>query len=174
MACCAGKPPHEAGSCAVAIACHVNLKAGSHRPKLESITIDGTSDGSTPHHHGMMHVPDVPLDEAASYVHLQGKAHHPSHHEAPRNAQGRKAVVAATVLSSGCRQDCGAGVFSSSGEGRQRDPANLSPAGKTKPFSKARPSLSERNLDRIPDVLRGKLVPRAPPAHFLLTLRPEQ
>ncbi|HEX8652956.1 MAG TPA: hypothetical protein VF708_19225 [Pyrinomonadaceae bacterium] len=163
MACCAGKPPHEAGSCASVIACHVNLKTGSKRPRLESTTIDGTGGESTPHHHVMMHVPDVPLSDAASYGHLQGKAHHPSHHDAHQNAPGRKRVVTATILSGGCRQDCGAGVFSSSGEGRQRDPAHLSHAGQPRPFSKARPSLSERNLDRTLNVLRGKLIPRAPP-----------
>jgi hypothetical protein len=167
MACCAGKPPHEAGSCASAIACHVSFKTGSKRPRLASITIDGTGDGSIhQHHQGMMHVPDVPLDEAASHGHLQGKAHPPSHPETPQKAQGRRSVVAASVLSSGCRQDCGAGVFSLSGEGRQRDPANLSHAGKPKPFSKASPSLAERNLDRAPAMLRGKLIPRAPPARF--------
>lgn len=157
MACCAGKPPHEAGTCASAIACHLN--PSTVKEGLESRTVDETSDGAMAqhqHHHEMMSVPEA--------------AHHKEHHPAPaddaRNGSRQGAIVAVSVLSSGCRQDCGAGVFSSSGESRQRDPASLAYAVQPRPPCRSRLTLSGRNLASALDMLRGKLIPRAPPALF--------
>ena len=164
MACCAGKPPHEAASCSIAIACHVNTKK---RPSLEPEAPNETGEPSASHHHEMMQMADVPTVDVTSSMHLQDTNHHPARPAAPQDARGRESGVASgSALSSGCREDCGAVSFISSGEGRQRDPASLSYAGQPRPPSKASLSLSGRSLLRPLAVLRGKLIPRAPPAFF--------
>jgi hypothetical protein len=153
MACCAGKPPHEAGSCTIAIACHVDQREAPGEMSEESMS----------HHHEMMRMADVPTIDATSSEHLQGISHHSARPGASQNASG---ALSGSVLSSSCRQDCGAGVFISSSEGRQRDPASLSYAGQPRPPSKARLSLSERSLVKPLAMLRDKLIPRAPPLFF--------
>lgn len=166
MACCAGKPPHEAGSCAV-VACHVDFSARKRRPKLEAAAHCEMSKGVASRHREMMRVPSALINTAASHERLHDQNQHSTAQPAaPQSASGKSSKVIAAAISNACRPDCGAGVFNSSSQNRQRDVVGLSYAGQPRPPSRALLFISSHNLAKTLSVLCGKCVPRAPPLLF--------
>lgn len=168
MACCAGKPPHEAGACA-GVSCHAHLSARQERPQPKPKTHCEMNGKGTPDHQEMMRIPDaLTIDSAASTGHPDGEVDHSSAQpDAPSQSASRTASVAvSTAISNPCRPDCGAGAFSSSGQGRQRNTADISYAGQPRPPSGGYLFLTKYDPAKTLSALCRKCVPRGPPALF--------
>jgi hypothetical protein len=167
MACCAGKPPHEAGACA-GVACHADFSARKRRPKPEPAAhCEMSKHVAAQRGREMMRLRYALLATPSSHQHLQGKDQHSTGQPAaPQSASEKRSSVTAAVISNACRPDCGAGVFSSSSQNRQRDAVGLSYAEQPRPPSRAFLFISSHNLAKTLSVLCGKCVPRAPPILF--------
>jgi hypothetical protein len=167
MACCAGKPPHEAGAC-VGVSCHAHLPTRQETPQPKPKTHCEMNGGSTPDHHEMARIPEsLTVDSTDAPGHPDGEGHpSPAQADTTQSASRPVSITVATIISNPCRPDCGVGVFSSSGQGRQRNAAVISYAGHLRPTSDSSLSLTKRNPARTLSVLCRKCVPRGPPILF--------
>jgi hypothetical protein len=170
MACCAGKPPHEAGACA-GVSCHAHLSTRREEPppKPKPKTHCEMSGGGAPDHQEMARIPDaLTIDSTVATEHLDGEDHlATAQSDASQNAPRQASIiVTAAAISNPCRPDCGAGVFNSSVQGRQRSSAVISYAGQPRPPCGEHLFLTNGSPARALSALCRKCVPRGPPVLF--------
>ncbi|MGB7923873.1 MAG: hypothetical protein WCF57_11570, partial [Pyrinomonadaceae bacterium] len=159
---------HEAGACA-GVACDAHLAARQEKPQPKPKThCEMGAEASTTGHHEMARIPDaITIDSTNAPGHPDGEDHHSTtQSEIPQSASGPPSIRIATAISNPCRSDCGAGVFSSSGQGRQRNSAVISYAGQFRPPPCGYLSLTHRNPAKALSALCRKCVPRGPPVLF--------
>lgn len=97
MACCAGKPPHEAGSCNALLASAEQDEAAT--------------EAAESHQHSSSHQAAQPATETVeaspSSDHCQTTAHHATeHHQAAEPEPGQRAGVRGALLDKPCSADC--------------------------------------------------------------------
>ena len=160
MACCAGKAPHEAGSCHHG-SCHARLAI---RPggRSKSIKICGLSTGAPRLLDAVVRlVIMAPVKDAIrgqiDKTGLDGNSH--SNHT---NSSGPQA--AARVFTRPCTNGCGAGSSASSNLGRSRNPA--APGHPIEPTQPALTKIAQSNHSTSQTIatLSCQGGPRAPPA----------
>lgn len=157
MACCAGLPLHEAGSCG-STACHVNLSTSklSTPTKVSSeatreINSEASEDppaashcevnAKEMHHHSARATHNAPADETASNDRLHRKEDPSAQPQSIQNTSSQTSRHAMSIFKKPCQPDCGAGAAANpTNSNRNRDPAMLSYANRPRPQSKV-PSL---------------------------------
>jgi hypothetical protein len=113
MACCAGKPPHEAGSCYHG-SCHAHLSVRS-KPRSRSIKICGLSTTLPRLHDSIVAfgIEAPAKNSGRGYANTTGKDGNDS----------ARPQATARVFTRPCATDCGAGTSVSSNLGRSRNHA---------------------------------------------------
>jgi hypothetical protein len=164
MSCCAGKAPHEAGSC------HANFSVSKPpSPSKEQEEHCGTTVPQMAQH-GEMNMQDAPspIEEDLSTADYQ--PHLPAdslaHEQSPQNNSQQATNINASVLTKPCPSDCGTRIFSYSSQSRPRDSASLSYADKPRPPSSPRLQRTSDNVDKALDALCRRSRPRGPPLSF--------
>jgi len=155
LACCAGRPPHAAGSCMDG-SCHAFLggrktsKIHLHLPVHESEQLCGLQRITT----------------GSSLVSLRGSSaltfaasSKQSHGSRARD----EASVSISTMGKPCQPDCGTGTFSSSSQGRPRDSAATSYADKPRPPSTEGREHSSFSRAQALDASCRRSRPRGPP-----------
>ncbi|HKR01401.1 MAG TPA: hypothetical protein VJT09_12060, partial [Pyrinomonadaceae bacterium] len=107
MACCAGKPPHMAGSCSIAFITEAEQEN------------DATGDESTAGH--------AAHDGVAHHAHASDAKNPSSHHSTHRKSSpGRASVAPQALTTTHCSPECAAAASASTQLRRPRDAAALS------------------------------------------------
>jgi hypothetical protein len=164
MACCAGKPLHEAGSC------QANLSLRKPTPPKEQEELCETHNPQMGQH-GSMHMQDAPApsdEESSSLVHLHQQLIDSlaQEEQSKQNSSQQTTSIAASMLTRPCPPDCGAGTFSSSSQSRPRDSAAVAYADRPRPPSSLRLSHpSDNPAKELADLFRRSR-PRGPPLSF--------
>jgi hypothetical protein len=168
MACCAGKPPHEAGSCMQG-ACHAHLSIRKPPVSKEQAEV---CDGHNPQmaQHEAMQTQDAPapFEETVSrsdHLHQQpfdSLAREPSQQDDPPKTN----AADASMLMKQCSPDCGAGTLSGSSQSRPRSSVAISEADRPRPPSRARLPHTSDNPAKELEALCQRSRPRGPPRSF--------
>ena len=169
MSCCAGKAPHEAGSCMHG-SCHVDFlaaKTASHPTEQEEHC------GATKPRmaqHGEMHMPDAPAPAVQDLSAAVHRHHQPpdslAQEQSPQNSSQPAPTIAVSMLTKPCPPDCGAGICSNSSQSRSRGSAALSHAGRPRPPSSLCLRQASYNPAKELDMLCRRSRPRGPPLSF--------
>jgi len=149
LACCAGRPPHAAGSCMNG-SCHANLSRGKsghvhHQPVIYE----------TEQLCGMQH-------RAARFAKLRVTSIVSAGQESGRSGGNQNSVTAST-LGKPCQPDCGSCAPGSANSNRKRDAATLAFATQPRSLNGARRAVVDGNLTRNFDSLCSQCSPRGPP-----------
>jgi hypothetical protein len=159
MACCAAKPPHEAGACDAVIA---NAE--------QTETARATAADEQAAHHGGMEM-SVTVDETATAAapssdHCRTPQHSPvpPQQQAMPPAQARQSSVVAHAFTKPCSEECAAAVLSLMQLRRPRGAAAL--ANTVRPRPPTLRSRAESRLSLLPSSAERRRLtrPRAPPA----------
>jgi hypothetical protein len=136
MACCAGLPPHVAGSC------HAHL---SNRRRAErEPTCGGVNNSALSHAHSMQ-MPSATAAEMVMPDHCSAGDHSLAQTPSSQGDAERQATIAPLTLEQPCPPDCGVGVTSSMQMRRPRDNAAVAHADSPRPPTPA--TLSHDNID---------------------------
>lgn len=169
MECCAGKPPHEAGSCMHG-SCEVNFSVfKSPVPPKEQEEHCGASKPKATEH-ARMHTQDSPApnkEDSSVADHRHDLQVDSSEQERARKSNSQQTTsVAASMLTKPCPPDCGAGTLNYSSPSRPREAAALSYANKPRPPSSILIRSSSDNIFKTLEALYRRSPPRGPPASF--------
>jgi hypothetical protein len=159
MSCCAGLPPHEAGSCMHG-ACHVNFTLRTLPPPAHEELCGGHNAHTV--RRGVNRAAPT-LIKLGYSLPAQPAEQLSAPAQVPPPAHVQAASVAAIIFTKPCLPDCGAGTFSSQGQSRPRDSAALSYAGRARPPTGLRPSRATYSLLNTLDALCRRSRPRGPP-----------
>jgi hypothetical protein len=157
--CCAGKPPHEAGSCMMN-ACETNPLPQKEITKPDDPICD--SHAAVPKHAGML-----PAGMGEDKVNAQHQASvnefdFATDDRSTANPTNTPSIESAT-FSKPCPPDCGSATFSSTNQNKRHDSAALSFAERPRPPSvNALPDASFLRRIKL-EVLCRQSQPRAPP-----------
>ena len=176
MACCAGQPPHEAGTCTHG-SCQVSFAAHeSPAPPEEPEELCGAQKPHSERRHAAhtQHAPPANAEDVSSSAHHQHHAQSGSHaradsaaHEHTRRGDSRQPpFFNASVLDKPCPPDCGAATSVSSSQSRPRDSAAVSHADRPRPPSGPRLRQTSYHSAGELDALCRRSRPRGPPASF--------
>ena len=169
MACCAGKPPHEAGSCMHG-SCHIELpiRRPSPPPK-EREKLYGAHKPQTACHSAMrmQDAPSPPGEDfsPADHQHNQSVASS-AQEQSQRDRSRQTTIIAASMLTRQCPPDCRAVTFSYSSQNRRRDSTAISDAERPRPPSGLRLRHTSHNSAKELDALCGRERPRGPPLSY--------
>jgi hypothetical protein len=130
MACCAGKPPHLAGSCHMGFSIAVEAE-----PEM------GCAEGEAEHHSDARSIevstPDMSMENSESPDHCDVAGNATDHARMPQIPDQLAAAVS-TVLTSPCSSDCTAGAATSFLGRRQHDQAAVAYGSKPRPPTSVR------------------------------------
>ena len=162
LACCAGRPPHAAGSCMNG-SCHTGLLAGSKPIHIHVRIANQKSDPLC----GLIRVTAA---GTLKFLQVQGpdagsfdpSSNAPADSSGSRKSPTEKARVSVTVLTKPCQPDCGAGSFSSS-QRRSRDSAATPSLHKPRGPSSLQVKYTADDLAKALDALCERSRPRGPP-----------
>lgn len=162
MSCCAGKPPHEAGSC------HANFSVSKPPSPLRDQEEHCGITEPQMAQHGEMLMQDAPPpieEDLSTSDHQPQQVDSLAQEQSSQNRQ-QQTKIAAGVLTKPCPQDCGAGIFSYSSQRRPRDSASLSYADKPRPPTSPRLQRTSDNVAKVQEALYRRARPRGPPLSF--------
>ena len=170
MECCAGKAPHEAGSCMHG-SCEVNFSASKPPPPpKEQEEHCGTHKPEAATQHGGMHTQEAPVpteEDSAATAHQHAQQTGSSGQEQARKGGSQHTTsVAASMLTKPCPPDCGAGTLSYSNQSRPRESAALSYANKPRPPSSVLIRRGSGDISKTLEALFRRTPTRGPPASF--------
>lgn len=155
MACCAGKPPHEAGACDVFL------------PPAEQNEITENAHEHSAHHEPMQMQDEAIVETEASSHHCQTQVHasaqSPQQHQSQHASNNQQAGVSFGAFTKPCSAACSAVALSTSQVRRPRDAASHSIAARPRPpafisLAGTITALSFSSAER-----RRQSRPRAPP-----------
>jgi hypothetical protein len=163
MACCAGMPPHAAGTCAHG-SCHINLSTRKSPQKREE-HCGAHNQQAAPHDAAHMHgAATPPVENASQTDRRHSHTVNSSAQDSPlQNKSQRPARLTVSVLTKPCPPDCGAATFSNPTQSRPRHTAAISDADRPRPPSSLRLPHTPYNLARVLDALCRRSRPRGPP-----------
>jgi hypothetical protein len=173
MACCAGQPPHEAGSCTHG-SCQVSFSVPEPPPPPEEQEeLCGAPQPRSEQHHAARttHAPHAP---PANVEDVSPAAHHRHHAQADSAAREHShggdsrqpPFFNASVLDRPCPPDCGAATSVYSSQSRPRDSAAVSHADRARPPSGPRLRQTSYHSAGELDALCRRSRPRGPPPSF--------
>lgn len=176
MECCAGLPPHVAGSCHMSMSSHG--KTGESEPEqdldkhcglpqvdngaIEGNDVDAGVMGMTDSTHSSMDLDDVTVD-ASDHCNTDSQSEDlnvPSHNHSPQSAS-----IATQFLSKPCPAECGTGALSS-GVRRSGDSVAIAYHGRSQPPGPGRKYQHFNGNILITSSYRTQLRPRGPPLSF--------
>lgn len=163
MACCAGKAPHEAGSC-MGGACHAKVVARKTAPEADPLC--------NPHlaaekQHKGMQMPKVSTDSTGEDTAVQVNEFSFTSDESSPGQQPETPGITSGTFTKPCPPDCGATTLSSTTQPRPRDSVALSYAERPRPPSAGFLLGTSLTSTKTLETLRRQSQPRAPPASFL-------
>ena len=166
MACCAGKPPHEAGLCRDG-SCHIKLPIRRPPPPpKERGELYGARKPRTACH-SATRIQDAPSPRGEDFPpadHQHNRSVESSAQEqSQRDGSRQTTIVAASMLTRQCPPDCRAVTFSYSSQSRRRDSTATSDAERPRPPSDLRLRHTSHNPAKELDALCGRERPRGPP-----------
>jgi hypothetical protein len=169
MECCAGKPPHEAGSCMHG-SCEVNFSISKPpTPPKEQEAHCGASKAQVTEH-ARMHTQDAPApikeDPSAADHQHDRQTDSLGQEQARKSSSQQTTSVAASVLTKPCPPDCGAWTLSYSSQSRPRESAALSYANKPRPPSSTLVRRGSGNIFKTLEALYRRSPTRGPPPSF--------
>jgi hypothetical protein len=171
MACCAGQPPHEAGSCTHG-SCQVSFPTHeTPAPPEEPEELCGALQPPNERHHAArtQHAPPTNAEDvSSSSPHHQhhAQADSAAHEHSPRGDARQPPFFNARVLDKPCPPDCGAATSVSSSQSRPRDSAAVSHADRARPPSGPRLRQTSYHCAGELDALCRRSRPRGPPPSF--------
>ena len=167
LACCAGRPPHAAGSCMNG-SCHTGLLGGSKTIHLHLRIANQESDPLCGRIRvtaaGTLKFRQVQGTGAGSFDNSSDDS---ADSNGSRRSQTEKRMLSVTVLTKPCQPDCGAGTFSYSSQRRSRDSAATSSLHKPRGPSSLQVTYTADDLAKALDALCERSRPRGPPTFFL-------
>ncbi|HEX8491293.1 MAG TPA: hypothetical protein VF658_00485 [Pyrinomonadaceae bacterium] len=161
-ACCAGKPPHEAGACSA-----FPTSAEKDEPQQEASAVSiGHSSG-----HDEMQMSGTDTETAtetfietnASSGHCQAAEHSSAERRSPRRASSKPSSVAAQAFTRPCAAECAVAALSLSQARRPREAATFSIAVRPRAPTLLSRADSNNNLSISSTERRQRIRPRAPP-----------
>lgn len=161
MACCAGKPPHEAGSCNAFL---TNAEQEEETPQ------EATGDEHSSHHGEMQMedaavetTEDATVETTVASEHCATAKKSSAQHRATPKASTRPASVAAQAFTTPCSEECAAAALTLASVRRPRDAAAFSIAARPRPPTLYSHSSFINHLSFSSAERRRQSRPRAPP-----------
>ena len=168
MACCAGQPPHEAGSCTHG-SCRVSFSTHeSPAPPEEPEELCGALQPRSEHHRAA-HTPTAHAEDvssSASHHRQRARADTAARGHSHRGDSRQPPFFNASVLDKPCPPDCGAATSVYSSQNRPRESAAVSHADRARPPSGPRLRQTSYHSAGELDALCRRSRPRGPPASF--------
>jgi hypothetical protein len=176
MECCAGLPPHAAGSCHMSMSSHgksresepeqdLNKHCGLRQADngaIEGSDVDAGVMGMTDSTHSHLDLDDVTID-ASDHCNTESRSEDlssASHDDSPQSAS-----IATQFFSKPCPQECGAGALSS-GVRRSRDSVGIAYHARSRPPAPGRKYQHFDGNFLVPSKYYKQLRPRGPPGSF--------